>query len=47
MKLSARSRYDVRLMLDLAIHGGEGPVRLGVVAQRQGIGIKYLERENP
>ena len=44
MKLSTRSRYGVRLMLDLAIHEDEGPVRLGVVAQRQGIGIKYLEQ---
>jgi Rrf2 family protein len=31
-------------MLDLALHADEGPVRLGVVAQRQGIGIKYLEQ---
>lgn len=44
MKLSTRSRYGVRLMLDLALHEGEGPVRLGIVAQRQGIGIKYLEQ---
>ena len=44
MKLSTRSRYGVRLMLDLALHEAEGPVRLGSVAQRQGIGIKYLEQ---
>lgn len=44
MKLSTRSRYGVRLMLDLALHADQGPVRLGVVAQRQGIGIKYLEQ---
>ena len=44
MKLSTRSRYGVRLMLDLALHADEGPVRLGSVAQRQGIGIKYLEQ---
>ncbi len=44
MKLSTRSRYGVRLILDLALHGHEGPVGLGVVAQRQGIGIKYLEQ---
>ena len=44
MKLSTRSRYGVRLMLDLALHADEGPVRLGYVAQRQGIGIKYLEQ---
>jgi Rrf2 family protein len=44
MKLSTRSRYGVRLVLDLALHADEGPVRLGSVAQRQGIGIKYLEQ---
>ena len=44
MKLSTRSRYGVRLILDLALHADEGPVRLGSVAQRQGIGIKYLEQ---
>ena len=44
MKLSTRSRYGVRLMLDLALHADQGPVRLGSVAQRQGIGIKYLEQ---
>ncbi len=44
MKLSTRSRYGVRLMLDLALHANEGPVQLGVVAQRQGIGVKYLEQ---
>jgi Rrf2 family protein len=31
-------------MLDLALHANEEPVQLGVVAQRQGIGIKYLEQ---
>ncbi|MDR3555456.1 MAG: Rrf2 family transcriptional regulator [Syntrophobacteraceae bacterium] len=44
MKLSTRSRYGVRLMLDLACHCGEGPVQLGAVARRQGIGVKYLEQ---
>jgi len=44
MKLSTRSRYGVRLMLDLALHEAGEPVRLGSVAQRQGIGIKYLEQ---
>lgn len=44
MKLSTRSRYGVRLMLDLALNSNDGPVQLGVVAHRQGIGIKYLEQ---
>lgn len=31
-------------MLDVAFHCGEGPVQLGAVARRQGIGVKYLEQ---
>ncbi len=31
-------------MLDLAFHAEKGPVRLGTVAERQGIGVKYLEQ---
>lgn len=44
MKLSARSRYGVRLMLDLAVHSTNGPVHLRAVARRQEIGVKYLEQ---
>ncbi len=44
MKLSTRSRYGVRMMLDLALHADKGPVRLGVIAERQGIAVKYLEQ---
>ncbi|MDR3566805.1 MAG: Rrf2 family transcriptional regulator [Syntrophobacteraceae bacterium] len=44
MKLSTRSRYGVRFMLDLALHAAKGPVQLGAVARRQGIGVKYLEQ---
>ena len=43
MKLSTKSRYGLRFMLDLAFHSSEGPVQLGVVARRQGIAVKYLE----
>ncbi len=42
MKLSTRGRYGVRLMMDLAIHCGAGPVLLKDIAQRQGISEKYL-----
>lgn len=42
MKLSTRGRYGVRLMLDLALHDGEGPVLLREIAQRQEISEKYL-----
>ncbi len=44
MKLSTRSRYGVRLLLDMALHGKEGPVRLGDIAERQAIPVKYLEQ---
>ena len=42
MKLSTRGRYGVRLMLDLALHYGEGPILLKDIAGRQGISEKYL-----
>ena len=45
MKISTKGRYALRLMLDLAIHGGEGqPVSLRDVARRQNISDKYLEQ---
>ena len=44
MKLSAKTRYGTRLMLDMAQHYGDGPVHLATVAQRQGISLKYLEQ---
>jgi Rrf2 family protein len=31
-------------MLDMAEHYDEGPIRLGLIAERQGIPIKYLEQ---
>ena len=44
MKLSTRSRYGARLMVDLAQHYDEGPVQMGDIAKRQGISVKYLEQ---
>jgi Rrf2 family iron-sulfur cluster assembly transcriptional regulator len=44
MKLSTRSRYGLRLMLDMAQHCQEGLVQLGDVAQRQDVSVKYLEQ---
>lgn len=44
MKLSTRSRYGTRLMLDMAENYDRGPIQLGTVAKRQGISIKYLEQ---
>jgi Rrf2 family cysteine metabolism transcriptional repressor len=43
MKISARGRYGTRLLLDLALHGGEEPVPLKDIARRQQISLLYLE----
>jgi Rrf2 family protein len=42
MKLSTRGRYGVRLMFDLALHYGNGPVYLKDIANRQEVSAKYL-----
>ena len=44
MKISTKGRYALRLMLDIALTGGEAPVSLRDVAQRQDISDKYLEQ---
>ena len=44
MKLSTRSRYGTRLMLELAQHYTEGPIPLGDIAKRQDVSVKYLEQ---
>jgi len=43
MRLSTRSRYGVRAMVDLALYYGQGNVLLKDIAKRQGISNKYLE----
>lgn len=44
MKLSTRVRYGMRLMLEVALHWGKGPVKLERVAQRQSIPIRYMRQ---
>ncbi|MDY0040782.1 MAG: Rrf2 family transcriptional regulator [Desulforhabdus sp.] len=44
MKLSTRSRYGTRLVLDMAHNYRKGPTQLGVIAKRQNISVKYLEQ---
>jgi len=44
MKLSTRSRYGTRMMLDLAKRYDEGPVQIGDVSKRENISVKYLEQ---
>lgn len=41
-KLSTKGRYGVRLMFDLALHAGQGPIPLRDIAGRQNISEKYL-----
>ncbi|MBW1770323.1 MAG: Rrf2 family transcriptional regulator [Deltaproteobacteria bacterium] len=44
MKLSTRSRYGTRMMLDMAQHYDAGPIQIGDIARRQDISVKYLEQ---
>ncbi len=44
MKLSTRTRYGIRAMLELAENYGEGPLQIKVIANRQDISVKYLEQ---
>ena len=41
--ISTKGRYALRVMIDLAEHGGERPVPLKDIAERQEISKKYLE----
>jgi Rrf2 family protein len=44
MRLTTKSRYGTRLILDITIHGKEKPVPLSDVSKRQNISLKYLEQ---
>lgn len=45
MRISTRGRYALRMMLDVARHGGEEtPVSLASVSERTGISHGYLEQ---
>jgi Rrf2 family iron-sulfur cluster assembly transcriptional regulator len=44
MRLTTKGRYAVTAMLDLALHGADGPVTLADIASRQGISQSYLEQ---
>jgi Rrf2 family protein len=44
MRLTTKSRYGTRLMLDLAIYAREQPVPLSDISRRQNISLKYLEQ---
>src|SRR5438477_12715406 len=44
MRLTTKGRFAVTAMLDLAMHGGKGPVTLAGIRQRQSISLSYLEQ---
>ena len=44
MRLTAKGRYAVTAMLDLAVHQKAGPISLADISRRQGISLSYLEQ---
>ena len=44
MKLSTKSRYGTRLLVDLARNHSQGPIQIGDMSKRQNISVKYLEQ---
>lgn len=44
MKLSAKARYAVRILLDLARHDANGPVRTADIAERTGVTARFIEQ---
>ena len=44
MKLSTRSRYGARIVLELARRIDDGPVQVGEISNSQQISVKYLEQ---
>jgi len=44
MKLSAKARYAVRILLDLAIHDGSGPVSTADISERTGVSARFIEQ---
>jgi len=44
MRITTKSRYGTRLIIDLALNSQNGPVKLNDISKRQGISLKYLEK---
>ena len=44
MRLTTKGRFAVTAMIDLALHGGHGPVTLAGISERQKISLSYLEQ---
>jgi Rrf2 family protein len=44
MKLSTRSTYGMRALVELALASGRGPVSAALIARRQDLSVAYLEQ---
>ncbi|MDR0933488.1 MAG: Rrf2 family transcriptional regulator [Burkholderiaceae bacterium] len=44
MRLTTKGRFAVNAMIDLARNGGQGPVALAAISERQDISVAYLEQ---
>jgi Rrf2 family iron-sulfur cluster assembly transcriptional regulator len=44
MRLSTRSTYGIRALVELALTAGHGPISATFIAKRQGLPIAYLEQ---
>mgnify|MGYP000601289500 CR=1 FL=1 len=44
MRLTTKSRYGTRMILDLAMHPEDGYIPLSEISKRQNISLKYLEK---
>lgn len=44
MKLSTRSRYGTRILVELATNNSDGPIPVSRISKNQGIPVKYMEQ---
>ncbi len=44
MKITTKTRYGTRLLLDLALHHEQAAVQISEISNRQNISVKYLEQ---
>jgi Rrf2 family cysteine metabolism transcriptional repressor len=44
MKLSTRTRYGIRAIVEIAESNNSGPIQIKKIAERQDISVKYLEQ---